>query len=87
MSRAKARRRPAPKSCAKCEGPVNAPVLAANDTSELCPNCAMSFDPGSEISLREGFGFCKRCGGEHCPHYACAAGGGMGCCDNCSEEE
>ena len=79
-------RRPAPKTCAKCDAPISHPVLAAGE-SELCAGCAMSADPGAELAFREGSGFCKRCGGEHCPHYACTTGGGQGYCDNCSGDE
>ena len=32
-------------------------------------------------------GFCGKCGGEHCPHYACTTGGGSGFCDGCSGDE
>lgn len=74
------------KRCSKCEARICAPVLAAGQ-GELCPGCAMSFDPGGEIAFREGSGFCKHCGGEHCPHYACTTGGGMGFCDACSGDD
>ena len=32
-------------------------------------------------------GFCKNCGGEHCPHYTCATGLAGGFCDACCDED
>jgi hypothetical protein len=69
------------KRCAKCAKRIAEPVLG-DDPSELCHGCSFAYDPGSAIDA----GLCKRCGGEHCPHYACTTSGGMGYCEACSED-
>lgn len=42
------------KLCAKCREVIADPVLAPAEDSELCPVCAMTFDPGAEEAFREG---------------------------------
>lgn len=76
-------RGPEIQACDECNGlePDPAFQLADDDVAQL---------PEAQGALGLALSQCPDCGGEHCPHYACIAGGpgnAAGYCDLCSGDE